>query len=123
MRLLLYIPEIIALLMAMSPEQVFKTEEDMYVHYDLPGGYMEVFESPKSDSVMIIETVCAPACSSTVRVYNKVSNALIRTIKPACESIFPYAWVENGELKWRDNSFEILDDEELKLLQTTNALP
>ncbi len=111
-RLLLYIPEIIALMIAMAPEHVTKTEDEFYVHYDLPNGYIDVFESPASDSVMVLETVCAPACSSSVRIYNKVSNALIQTIQPTCKGIFPYAWVENGELKWRDNTFEILDDEE-----------
>ena len=54
------------------------------------------------DSILVIHTVCAPICSSHVRVYNKEWKE-IGLLKAPFRSIFPEAYVEDGKLLWRDN--------------------
>jgi hypothetical protein len=54
------------------------------------------------DSIIVIHTVCAPICSSHVRVYNKEWK-FIGTIKPYFKSVFPEAYVQDNKLYWRDN--------------------
>lgn len=54
------------------------------------------------DSIVIIHTVCAPICSSHVRVYNKGWQE-IGVLKAPFKSPFPEAYIENGKLLWRDN--------------------
>ena len=55
-----------------------------------------------NDSILVIHTVCAPICSSHVRVYNKEWEE-IGLLKAPFRSIFPEAYVEDGKLLWRDN--------------------
>ena len=55
-----------------------------------------------ADSIIVIHTVCAPICSSHVRVYNKEWEE-IGVLKAPFRSIFPEAYVEDGKLLWRDN--------------------
>ena len=54
------------------------------------------------DSIMVIHTVCAPICSSHVRVYNKEWQP-IGELQAPFTSIFPEAYIEDGKLLWRDN--------------------
>lgn len=54
------------------------------------------------DSVIVIHTVCAPICSSRVRVLNK-EGVLIGIVRPPFRSAFPEAYIEDGKLLWRDN--------------------
>ena len=54
------------------------------------------------DSIVVIHTVCAPICSSHVRVYNK-EGELHAILKPPFKSAFPEAYLENGKVLWRDN--------------------
>ncbi len=67
------------------------------------------------DSILVVQTVCAPVCSSCVHVYNKEWRPL-REVRPAKECTFPLATIRNGQLIWQDNTAEILDDEEKKRL-------
>lgn len=57
-----------------------------------------------TDSAMVIETACAPICSSVVQVFD--SNwKLLRTIPaPSPSAVFPEAYIEEDQLKWRDNT-------------------
>ena len=55
-----------------------------------------------NDSILVIHTVCAPICSSHVRVYNKEWQYL-GVLKAPFESAFPEAYIENNKLLWRDN--------------------
>ncbi|MCQ2310577.1 MAG: hypothetical protein MJZ64_02370 [Paludibacteraceae bacterium] len=71
------------------------------------------------DSAIVITTICAPICSSVARTYaiNKESQdatwILLHTITtPDSHIVFPEAYFENGQLKWRDNTPQLLDDEE-----------
>lgn len=69
------------------------------------------------DSAIVITTICSPICSSVARVYaiDKESEqpwVLVRTIKsPDPKMTFPEAYFEHRELKWRDNSSQLLDEE------------
>ena len=54
------------------------------------------------DSVVVVHTVCAPICSSHVRVYNKEWKE-IGILKAPFRSPFPEAYIEDGKLLWRDN--------------------
>ena len=55
-----------------------------------------------NDSILVIHTVCAPICSSHVRVYNKEWQYL-GVLKAPFKSAFPEAYIENNKLIWRDN--------------------
>ena len=54
------------------------------------------------DSIIVIHTVCAPLCSSHVRVYDNKWKE-IGILKAPFPSPFPEAYIENGKLLWRDN--------------------
>mgnify|MGYP002517455844 CR=1 FL=1 len=54
------------------------------------------------DSIVVIHTVCAPICSSHVRVYNKEWQQ-IGTLEAPFKSIFPEAYIEDNRILWRDN--------------------
>lgn len=55
-----------------------------------------------NDSILVIHTVCAPICSSHVRVYNKEWQCL-GVLKAPFKSAFPEAYIENNKILWRDN--------------------
>ena len=55
-----------------------------------------------ADSIIVIHTVCAPICSSHVRVYNKEWKE-IGVMKATFQSAFPEAYIENNKVLWRDN--------------------
>lgn len=55
-----------------------------------------------ADSIIVIHTVCAPICSSHVRIYNKEWKE-VGTMKAPFKSAFPEAYIEDGKLLWRDN--------------------
>ena len=58
------------------------------------------------DSIIVIETACAPVCSSRVRVYNKEWQE-IGLIRPPFEhAVFPEAYIEDRKIRWRDNTPE-----------------
>ena len=59
----------------------------------------------EGDSVLLVRTQCVPLCSSFVRVYDEQWH-LLRTIQTPREMVFPEAYVEQGELHWRDNYAE-----------------
>ncbi len=54
------------------------------------------------DSIVVIHTVCAPICSSHARVFNKEWQE-IGILQPPFQSAFPEAYIENGQILWRDN--------------------
>ena len=54
------------------------------------------------DSIVVIHTVCAPICSSHVRVYNKEWKEM-GVMKAPFQSAFPEAYIENNKVLWRDN--------------------
>ncbi|MBR1716124.1 MAG: hypothetical protein IJ718_00730 [Paludibacteraceae bacterium] len=76
---------------------------------------VEVIGDSLTNEVMLIYTSCAPICSSCVRMYRVIDKGewlLTGDRKPTCGGVFPQAFWENGELIWRDNTPQWLDDEE-----------
>jgi hypothetical protein len=55
-----------------------------------------------NDSIVVVHTVCAPICSSCVRVYNKEWQFL-GNLTPPIKTAFPEAYIEEGKPLWRDN--------------------
>ena len=73
---------------------------DSDIDYTLPTSVRDTILM--GDSVIVIHTVCAPICSSRVRVLNK-EGVLIGIVRPPFRSAFPEAYIEDGKLLWRDN--------------------
>ena len=63
------------------------------------------------DTIVVIQTACAPICSSCVRVYNKEWE-LLRQLWPTVSGIFPQAEYRDGRVYWTDNTAMYLDEEE-----------
>lgn len=68
-----------------------------------------------TDSIYVIETACAPICSSVVRLINSKGNVLQTLPCPFPHAVFPEAYFEGKEIKWRDNTPELLDEDEKKI--------
>lgn len=77
-------------------------EEGPYVHIQLTDSAS--LEMYLGDSIIVVTTICAPQCSSCVRVYNKEWQ-LVQTLTPTTPSIFPLAAIEpkTGKVMWKDN--------------------
>jgi len=59
------------------------------------------------DSIIIIETACAPICSSRARVYvyNNKEWKEAGILRPPFEhAVFPEAYIEDNKIRWRDNT-------------------
>lgn len=69
------------------------------------------------DSIIAIQTVCEPICSSVVYVF-RPNGTLLHTIPaPDANAIFPEAqFTEEHTIRWTDNTPTMLDDEEKKHL-------
>ena len=64
--------------------------------------YIDLYYYPEGDSVLLIRSQCAPLCSSFARVYDNAWN-LLHTIATPRDMVLPEAYVENGELRWKEN--------------------
>ena len=71
------------------------------------------------DSILIIATVCAPICSSYVMVENAKGEETGEIPSPFKDAVVPEAYIENGKILWRDNTYLLLDEDE-KRWQETN---
>ncbi len=56
------------------------------------------------DSIIVIETACAPICSSRARVYNKEGKEIGILRPPFAHAVFPEAYIEDDKIRWRDNT-------------------
>jgi len=64
--------------------------------------YIDLYYYSEGDSVLLIRSQCAPLCASFARVYAE-DWSLIRTIPTPRTMVLPEAYVEKGELRWREN--------------------
>jgi len=76
----------------------------------------------RADSIIVIETACAPICSSIVRIYNKEWRMIGDIPSPFSDAVFPEAFIENNAIHWRDNTGELLDEEEKKAIEQKHIL-
>lgn len=117
-RLLLTILLCVSSLFVLAEEDAFKY---IVSNYQELGGTMEVVDQTDdyirivlsenatvelfiTDNIIAVFTVCAPQCSSRVRVYNKEWEYLF-PMEPPFQSIFPLAAMdrETGRITWTDN--------------------
>ena len=104
---------LIAAIGAMNGQVDTLIHMDNYTKFQMADScYIEVLNY--KDSCLVVETVCAPICSSCARVYNKEWKVMRTISSPYPHAIFPLAHIEDGKLLWADNTSEILDDEERK---------
>lgn len=109
---LLYISTLLTWLSTMGGEVQIKTE-GAYTRLAVDSCVVETWEY-KGDSVLMVQTVCAPICSSHVRVTNKDGKTLRTIPSPYPHAVFPEATIKEGILVWQDHTPEVLDQEELK---------
>ncbi len=64
------------------------------------------------DSIIIVITACAPICSSIVIIEDAQGDATGEIHSPIPDAVFPEAYIENDSIKWRDNTYLILDEDE-----------
>ncbi len=64
--------------------------------------YIDLYYYGENDSILLIRSQCAPLCASFVRVYDEDWKVL-RNVTAPRTMILPEAYVQNGQLLWRDN--------------------
>lgn len=83
---------------------------DSYIRLEVAEGFsLEILKD--SISFILIQTACAPVCSSIVRQYEG-NWMYMREIKPEQDGIFMLAKVIDGNIVWEDQTPLLLDDEE-----------
>lgn len=91
-----------------NPEMI--REEGQYMRLRMADScYLELYNY--GDSILLVRTICAPICSSWAGVYTETGK-LLRSISAPQHSVFPLATIENGLLVWKDNTDEMLDENE-----------
>ncbi len=64
-----------------------------------------------NDTITFIQTACAPICSSIVQQYTS-DWKYIQTITPSIKGVFVEAIVEDGVIRYADNTPDLLDEDE-----------
>ena len=67
--------------------------------------FIDLYYYDEGDSVLLIRSQCAPKCASFARVYDDKWN-ILRMIPTPRTMILPEAYIQNGELLWRENFVE-----------------
>jgi hypothetical protein len=75
------------------------------------------------DSVIIVITACAPICSSIVITEDANGDKTGEITSPYPDAIFPEAYIENDSIKWRDNTYLILDEDEKRWKEEQKKWP
>ena len=102
-----------------SPEVL--EEQKSYASFRMADGCKVEVWQYAGDSTLVVETVCAPICSSCARIYSKESELMREVPSPLPHAVFPFAHIEDGKLVWEDNTDIILDEEELQRQPRTDA--
>jgi hypothetical protein len=68
------------------------------------GSYLRCDTLINGDSIIVIETACAPICSSRARIYNKEWKEIGEILPPFKHAVFPEAYIEDRKIRWRDNT-------------------
>ena len=67
--------------------------------------YIDLYYYDQGDSVLLIRSQCSPKCASFARVYDE-QWSLIRSVPTPRTMILPEAYIQNGQLLWRENFVE-----------------
>ena len=83
-----------------TPEVV--VEEDTYCKVRLADScYIETYNY--GDSILLVQTVCAPLCSSVAQMYDS-DWTLLHPIAAPAEYTLPQAFImPNGTIRWQEN--------------------
>lgn len=93
-----------------NPEMVSK--DGKYMHIRMADScYIELYDY--GDSILMVRTICAPICSSWAGVYTNAGK-LIHSVSAPQYFVFPLATIKKGQLVWKDNTDEMLDENEKK---------
>lgn len=113
--LLLYIKALFAAISQMGGTPQLITQEGTYSRYAVADScYVDLYEY-EGDSLLIVETICAPVCASHAHVYNK-QWVLLHDCMPDSTLLFPQAHIDrDGRIMWTDNKNLILDETEQQL--------
>ncbi len=74
----------------------------------------------QNDTITFIQTACAPVCASVVKQYDAAWHYL-QTITPSIQGIFVEAMLQDGTIVYKDNTPELLDEDEKKAYQRSNS--
>ncbi len=69
-----------------------------------------------NDTITFIQTVCAPVCASIVKQYDSEWHYL-QTITPPLKGVFVEAMLQDSAIIYKDNTPELLDEDEKKAYQ------
>ena len=83
-----------------SPEVVI--EQGAYAKVRLADScYLETYHY--GDSILLVQTVCAPLCSSVARMYDSQWTLLHPILAPDAYTL-PQAFIDsNGDIRWQEN--------------------
>ena len=94
--------QIIADVQAVGGSPEVEIEEGAYAKVRLADScYLETFHY--DDSILLVQTVCAPLCSSVARMYD-IHWTLLHPVPAPDAYTLPQAFInENGTLRWQEN--------------------
>ena len=96
------IEQIIADVQAMGGSPEVEIEEGAYAKVRLADScYLETYHY--GDSILLVQTVCAPLCSSVARMYDSHWTLLHPVPAPEAYTL-PQAFIDdNGSIRWQEN--------------------
>lgn len=108
-----YIAELMASIVSLGGSPTVLEENGPYARYQMADScYIESYSY--IDSVLIVETVCAPICASHARVINN-EGITLRDIPYPTTGMLHEAHIDSvGKLSWTDYTDLLLDDSERK---------
>ncbi|MGN0235238.1 MAG: DUF3256 family protein [Paludibacteraceae bacterium] len=93
--------QIVADVQAFGGTPVMEIEDGAYAKIRLADScYLELY--CYYDSILLVQTVCAPLCSSVARMYDSRWNLLHPVPAPDAYTL-PQAFIENGTIRWQEN--------------------
>ena len=94
--------QIIADVQAVGGSPEVEIEEDAYTKVRLADScYIETYHY--GDSILLVQTVCAPLCSSVARMYDSQWKLLHPIPAPDAYTL-PQAFIDsNGAIRWQEN--------------------
>ncbi len=85
---------------------------NLFAQAYVPTSYSRDTLVVSEDSIIIVITACAPICSSIVIIEDAQGDETGEIHSPMPDAVFPEAYIENDSIKWRDNTYLILDEDE-----------
>ncbi len=74
----------------------------------------------QNDTITFIQTACAPICASVVKQYDGEWR-YVQTVRPSIQGVFVEAMLQDSAIVYKDNTPELLDEDERKAYQRSNS--